>query len=261
MELTPMMFLIACPLCCLAGMLNAISGGGGFIAIPAFLLAGLPPHFALGTDKLQSVCGMAVANFRFIKQGLVDWSVALIAIPTALIGAAIGTNLVLLVDEAVLMWLLMLVLPIVAYFTLSKRFSKNELAQAHAITAKSRALSALCAFAIGLYDGFYGPGSGTFLVIAFTLVAHMGVVRANAHSKVVNLATSLGALVIFLVNGKVLILLGLAAGACNMLGAWIGAGLVMKRGMVIVKPCIIIALVLLAVKVVVEQVASFAGLS
>ena len=90
--------LIALPACFLGGLLNAISGGGGFITVPALMLAGLPAHYALSTDKIQSFFGMATASFRFIKSGLIYWKVILPAIPAALVGSACGTSLVVLVD-------------------------------------------------------------------------------------------------------------------------------------------------------------------
>ncbi len=251
-------FLIALPACFLGGLLNAISGGGGFITVPALLLAGLPAHYALSTDKIQSFFGMAAASFRFIKSGLIHWKVILPAIPAALVGSACGTSLVVLVDASLLSWLLMIILPVVAYITLSKRFNRAAADNSdEPITVKQRILCVVAAFVIGAYDGFYGPGSGTFLAIAFTFAASMGIIRANAHSKVLNLTTNIGAIVVFALNGKVLIVLAIACGIANMIGSWIGAGLVMKKGINIAKPCILIALCLLAVKLVGEQLGLF----
>lgn len=246
-------FLIALPACFLGGLLNAISGGGGFITVPALMLAGLPPHYALSTDKIQSVFGMATASFRFIARGLVHWDVLLPALPAALIGSAIGAGLVVHVDAALLSWLLVLVLPVVAFITVSKHFKRMAVDSGEPVGLTQRLLCVLAAFAIGAYDGFYGPGSGTFLTIAFTLVAGMGIIRANAHSKVLNLTTNIAAIVVFALNGKVLLLLALACGAANMLGSWIGAGLIMKKGISIAKPCILLALCLLAAKVIGQQ--------
>lgn len=250
-------FLIALPACFLGGLLNAISGGGGFITVPALLLAGLPAHYALSTDKIQSFFGMATASFRFIKSGLIHWKVILPAIPAALVGSACGTSLVVLVDAELLSWLIMIILPIVAYITLSKHFKRVATENDDPITTKQRVLCVVAAFAIGAYDGFYGPGSGTFLTIAFAFATSMGIIRANAHSKLLNLTTNIGAIVVFALNGKVLLVLAIACGIANMIGSWIGAGLVMKKGINIAKPCILIALGLLAVKLVGEQLGLF----
>lgn len=251
-------FLIALPACFLGGLLNAISGGGGFITVPALLLAGLPAHYALSTDKIQSFFGMATASFRFIKNGLIYWKVILPAIPAALIGSACGTSLVVLVDAELLSWLLMIILPVVAYITLSKRFNRAAADNSdEPITVKQRILCVVAAFVIGAYDGFYGPGSGTFLTIAFTFAVSMGIIRANAHSKLLNLTTNIGAIIVFALNGKVLLVLAIACGIANMIGAWFGAGLVMKKGINIARPCILIALGLLAVKLIGEQLGFF----
>ncbi len=251
-------FLIALPACFLGGLLNAISGGGGFITVPALLLAGLPAHYALSTDKIQSFFGMATASFRFIKNSLIYWKVILPAIPAALVGSACGTSLVVLVDANLLSWLLMIILPVVAYITLSKRFNRAAADNSdEPITVKQRILCVVAAFVIGAYDGFYGPGSGTFLTIAFTFAASMGIIRANAHSKLLNLTTNIGAIIVFALNGKVLLVLAIACGIANMIGAWFGAGLVMKKGINIAKPCILIALGLLAVKLIGEQLGFF----
>ena len=108
---------------------------------------------------------------------------------------------------------------------------------------------ALSAFLIGLYDGFYGPGTGTFLIIAFTVFAHMSVRAANAHAKVINLTTNITSLAVFLLNGQVLIPLGLAAAACNMLGNYLGSGLVLSKGSRIVRPIVLAVLTLLLIKI------------
>lgn len=250
-------FLIALPACFLGGLLNAVSGGGGFITVPALMLAGLPAHYALSTDKVQSFFGMATASFRFIKSGLIYWKVILPAIPAALIGSALGTSLVVMVDATILSWLLMIILPIVAYITLSKHFKRAAVDSNDPITVKQRVLCVVAAFIIGAYDGFYGPGSGTFLTIAFTFAASMGIIRANAHSKLLNLTTNIGAIVVFALNGKILLVLAIACGIANMIGAWFGAGLVMKKGINIARSCILIALGLLAVKLIGEQLGLF----
>ena len=110
-------------------------------------------------------------------------------------------------------------------------------------------IAALSAFVIGMYDGFYGPGTGTFLIIAFTVFAKLSIKTSNAQAKIINLTSNITSLIIFLVNGEVLLSVGLAAAACNMVGGYIGAGLVMKNGAKIVKPSIIFVLILLALKI------------
>lgn len=250
MELSLITFAIVCPLCFLAGIMNASGGSGGLISLPALLIAGLPPHLAVGTNKLQAVLGMAIANIRFIRGGYLSVKLAIPSILIAMIGSAIGANLSLLSHEDILLYLVFLVLPVAAFFLFKKDAFTEDAPDEFVLTHSTYIRVCVSAFVIGIYDGFYGPGTGTFLILAFVGIAHLSVRVASAQAKAVNFATNLAALVVFLLNGEVLILLGIAAGVCNMLGCWIGAGLVIKNGARIMKPAIVIALLLLIVRVV-----------
>lgn len=249
MEVDAVAFLIVCPLCFLAGIMNASGGSGGLISLPALLLAGLPPHLAIGTNKLQAVCGMAIANIRFIKGGYLNLKLAIPSIAVAMAGSFIGSNLSLISDEDVLLYLMFLVLPIAAFFVFKKDAFIDDVPDEVVLDRRMYATVCASAFAIGIYDGFYGPGTGTFLILAFVGIARLSVRVASAQAKAINFSTNLTALFVFLAHGEVLVILGLAAGLCNMIGCWIGAGLVIKSGARIMKPAIVIALILLAVKV------------
>lgn len=250
MEADLVTLLIVCPLCFLAGVMNASGGSGGLISLPALLLAGLPPHLAIGTNKLQAVCGMAVANIRFMKSGYLNLKLAAPSVAVAMIGSFIGSNLSLASSEDVLLYLMFLVLPVAAFFVFKKDVFTEDAPDEFELNRKTYLRVCVSALVIGLYDGFYGPGTGTFLILAFVGIAHLSVRVAGAQAKAINFATNLTALVVFLIHGEVLIWLGLAAGVCNMIGCWIGAGLVIKSGARIMRPAIIIALVLLAAKVI-----------
>jgi len=246
--LTPKVFLIACPLVFLAGFVDAIGGGGGLISLPAYLLAGLPPHMAIATNKLSSACGTTVATVRFARKGLIDPRFALPAVVCALIGSSIGANLSLMMDEAVMERLLLVVLPVAAFFVLNRSLFKDRETTAP-VTGRTWVVIILSALVIGLYDGLYGPGTGTFLIIAFTVFAGMGIGPANGLTKSINLTTNLTSLTIFFLNGQVIFLLGIAAGLCNMLGSYLGSGLAMKRGAAVVRPIILVVLCLLFIKI------------
>ena len=251
MDLSLTSFLIVCPLCLLVGVLNASVGGGGLISLPAMLLAGLPPHLAIGTNKLQAICGLSVATYRYARSGLIELKLAVPTVACALVGSFLGSNLSLLVPEGVLAYIVVGVLPVVAFFVLKKDSFIDDGACELVLDRRMCMVACACSLVIGAYDGFYGPGAGTFYVIALCALAQMGARHASAHAKVVNLATNLTATVVFLVNGQVCIPLGLAAGACAMVGAWLGAGLVIKDGARIMKPLIGVAFVLLVAKLVV----------
>ncbi len=249
MTLTPQTFLIVCPMLFLAGLVDAIGGGGGLISLPAYLLAGLPAHQAIATNKLSSTCGTALATVRFIRMDLVNWRLALPTLVCGMLGSSIGANASMAVDEKLMERILFFVLPITAFIVLNPRIFRDNDAKDILLNSRTWITALLSSLVIGLYDGFYGPGTGTFLIIAFTVLAGMNMRSANAHAKVINLTTNVTSLAIFLINGQALIPLGIAAAACNMAGNYLGAGLALSRGSRITRPVIILVLALLFLKV------------
>ena len=249
MTLTPRMFLIVCPMLFLAGLVDAIGGGGGLISLPAYLLAGLPIHQTIATNKLSSTCGTTLATVRFIREGLVNWKLSLPTIVFAMLGSSLGANLSMKVAEGVMEKVLFIVLPVVAFIVLNPKLFHDNQPRRGALDRKVWAVAIASAFLVGIYDGFYGPGTGTFLIIAFTVFAGLDIRSANAQTKVINLTTNITSLTIFLMNGQVLIPLGLAAAACNMAGNYVGAGLAMTKGSRITRPVILLVLVLLFLKI------------
>ena len=249
MEITYHTFLIVCPFLFLAGLIDAIGGGGGLISLPAYLIAGLPPHAAIATNKLSSTCGTTTATLRFIKNGLVNLKLAVPSVIAAIIGSSFGANLSLLIKEEIMLYIMVAILPICAFLVLNKKLFHDGGENEITLDRRTYITATIAALIIGMYDGFYGPGAGTFLIIAFTVFAKISMKTANAQAKVINLTSNITSLIIFLINGEVLFSVGIVAAACNMLGGYIGAGLVMKNGAKIVKPSIIFVLILLAIKV------------
>ena len=249
MTLTPQTFLIVCPMLFLAGLVDAIGGGGGLISLPAYLLAGVPMHNTIATNKLSSTCGTALTTVRFIRQGLVNWKIALPAIVFAILGSSLGANLSMRMDETIMEKILFVVLPLVAFIVMNPRLFRDKEANELVLNRRLWVTVIASAFIIGIYDGLYGPGTGTFLIIAFTVFAKMDMRSANAQTKVINLTTNITSLVIFLINGQAFLLLGLAAAVCNMAGNYVGSSLALKQGSKITRPVIILVLALLFLKV------------
>ena len=249
MTLTPQMFLIICPLLFLAGLVDAIGGGGGLISLPAYLLAGVPVHNAIATNKLSSTCGTTLTTVRFIRQGLVNWKIAVPTIVFAMLGSSLGANLSMKMDEGIMQNILFLVLPIVAFVVMNPRLFRDNEGAKVVLNARLWVTAILSSFLIGIYDGSYGPGTGTFLIIAFTVFAGLSLRSANAQAKIINLTTNLTSLTIFLMSGQAIILLGLAAAACNMAGNYVGSSLAMKQSSKVTRPVIIFVLILLFLKV------------
>lgn len=250
MPLTLPMVLIAVAGVFLAGFVDGVAGGGGVISIPAYLIAGLPTHLALGTNKLSSCVGTAVSAGRFVRGGYVNWRLGLPSAALALVGAHLGTRLQLSLDENYLRGLLLVILPLVAVVVLRERSLEGA---PEPIEAKKQALIVLlAAFLIGGYDGFYGPGAGTFLLLAFCKLGRLELRTAAGNVKLVNLASNLSALATSFTAGKVFVALGLIAGLASIAGHYLGSGLAIKNGSKIVRPVILLMLALLAVKVVTE---------
>ena len=163
MTLTPQMFLIVCPLLFLGGLVDAIGGGGGLITLPAYMLAGVPVHQAIATNKLSSTCGTTLATVRFIREGLVNWRLAVPTVAMAVIGSSLGANLSLAVSADVMEKVLIFVLPVVAVVVLSPKLFRDGDDELR-LSGKVWAVAIVSSLLVGFYDGFYGPGTGTFLI-------------------------------------------------------------------------------------------------
>lgn len=188
-------YIIGCAAVFLAGLIDAIAGGGGLISLPAYLMIGLPSHFAIGTNKLSSAMGTVISTSEYIKDGFVNWKNGIFCIFVTLAGAWIGSNLALLISEK--------------YFSI-------------------------------------------IMIMLLTGLAHISLNEAAGTAKVVNLTSNITALVVFIINGKVLWPLGLTAGAFSIAGHFLGAKLFVRNGTKIARPVIITVLSLLFIKIAVQ---------
>lgn len=250
MELSLKMILIVIVGIFLGSFMDAIAGGGGIITLPTYLLAGLPTHLALGTNKFSACIGTFFSTGRFIRSKNVDWGLGIPSVALAILGAHFGTKLQLMIDEKYLKYLLLIVLPIVAFVVLRQRRLPEE--KGDIDRRKQMAIVWSASLIVGAYDGFYGPGTGTFLLLIFCNLAKMDVRTAGGNMKLVNLSSNFGALVTSLMNGQVFIALGLIGAVSSIAGHYLGSGLAIKDGSRIVKPTVVIAVLLLAVKVLLE---------
>jgi uncharacterized membrane protein YfcA len=256
-----------------SGFVDSIAGGGGLISLPAFLLAGLPPHMALATNKFSSSIGTTASTARFFLQGYMHKD-AFVYIVLALSGAHLGSSLAVQIPERYFQYLMLIILPIVAAVSFySDRVRRNKSGQeAESIAVDSTTtpaepvffagltkrqffIAAASALIVGTYDGFYGPGTGTFLILLLTQVAHIDVRRSAATTKAINLSSNLGSLIFFLGTNLIDYRLGLVGAAFSLLGHYLGSGLVIKDGQKYVRPLIIVVLILLFIKVISDLLA------
>lgn len=242
----PEVLLYGLPLAFLAGFIDAVAGGGGTITLPALIFMGLSPAQVVATNKLLAIFGSASATFQFWRKGNVDRALMLRLIPLALAGSALGAYLVHFVDPKTFQTLIgFVILGVGALVLLNKNFGLED--RYPGLTARTLALTLPGAFVIGAYDGFLGPGTGTFAMFLFAL-AGFNLVRAGGNARTLNFATNLGAFLFFLIGGKMVWWIGLPMGVANALGATLGARMAMLRGSGFVKVIYAIIVVLVAAR-------------
>ncbi|AJY48316.1 membrane protein [Martelella endophytica] len=242
MQLFTILFFVAFA----AGFVDSIAGGGGLITIPALLIVGVPPLQALGTNKLQGIFGAASATISYVRGGRVDprtqWPMALLA----LIGGALGAVAASLVPgEALRALLPFLLAGIGLYFALRSGLDDSDRHQRMSTVL----FAAVIVPAIGFYDGLFGPGTGSFFMLAFVTLGGLGLLKATARTKFLNLSSNVGAFVIFLAGGAILWKLGLVMGVGQFLGAQAGSKVAMRNGAKIIRPLLALSSLAMAAKV------------
>lgn len=240
-------YFIICPFAFLAGLVDAIAGGGGFISLPAYLMAGLPPHAAVATNKFSACLGTFAATVRFAQKGFIDLRTIAVPLITALAGSWLGAELALMIPSDIFRTAMVIVIPLTAVIVLRTR--NLDSIGPRLSPLKTAVITPLLTLAVGIYDGMYGPGTGTFLFLLFLYVARFGLNEAAGATKAVNLTTNVSALVIYILNGSVVMPLAAVAAVFAIAGNYIGANFFISKGNVIVKPAIIAVLVIFLVKI------------
>ena len=242
---------IICPLIFIGGLVDAIGGGGGLITLPAYLIAGLPVHFAIGTNKVSSAMGTSIAFTKFLLDGYMPFKLSAIGVIFALLWSSLGAKTALLISDYVFRILMLVILPVTAWYVFrSQDLLKEARDSQDTITRRTYIVCGLVAFFTGFYDGFYGPGAGTFMLLLLAGAAGLSVQRANGVTKAINFTTNIAALAVYFTNGKVLLPVGLTAGGFSIAGNYIGAKFFEKGGAKIVRPVILIVLSLFFVRVI-----------
>jgi len=221
----------------MAGLVDAIAGGGGLLALPALLWAGLPPVQALATNKLQGSFGTLTASYNYIRRGEIDVARLRIPILLTFIGSASGTLAVQRLGSNLLEQIVpSLLIAFALYFLFSPRIGDRD-AQ-HRISHGLFGL--LIGFGVGFYDGFFGPGTGSFFAAAFVLLLGYNLRRATAGTKILNFTSNIASLIFFALAGEVVWQVGLPMGLAQMAGAWIGSHLVIRHGTRLIRPLLVI---------------------
>ena len=230
---------LLCIVTFIAGLIDSIAGGGGLLRLPAVLIAGFSPQQALGTNKFVGAIGTGAAMLNFARKGLILWKLAFIGIPCALLGSAAGSKCILAFDPQTAGNILIALLP---------RRSKSC---KDSFTSKDvYLLTPLICFSVGFYDGFFGPGAGSFFIIAFNVCLRMNLIQASALTKVFNLSSNLGSLFVFLYHGDVLFLYAIPMTVADVLGNLAGSQLAIRTGPTIVRRFLLLSLVILFVSLI-----------
>lgn len=248
-------WLIVCPLVFLGGLIDAVAGGGGLITLPAYLLAGLPAHIASGTNKCGNAFGTFLSTGRFLKRGNIHAPSAAAGAAGALAGAWLGARLNLIMPEQVLYYVMLAVVPVMAVFLLLKRDFGQEDRSGELSRGQLMAMALGIGLVIGGYDGFFGPGAGTFLMLAFTGLCRFDLLTASGNTKVANSASNLASLVTFAIAGKVMWSVGVPAAVCGIAGNYVGSSLALKGGAKVIRPMFFVVLALLLARLIYGLVA------
>jgi uncharacterized membrane protein YfcA len=232
-----------------AGFIDAIAGGGGLLTIPALLFAGVPPVQTLATNKLQACFGSFTATRYFIKQNLVSPKQQIGAIIAAAIGAMIGAYAIQLFNADILVTLLPFALIAIAIYLV---FSKN-LDNARPAKLSKKTFNFTVVTGIGFYDGFFGPGTGTFYTLSYCKIRALNLIQATAHAKLANFTTNIASLFIFILSDEILWTVGLAMAVGQVIGARLGAATAMKQGTVFIRYVSVVMCIAMSIGLLIKE--------
>ncbi|MFI6297261.1 TSUP family transporter [Nonomuraea sp. NPDC050790] len=236
-----------------AGWVDAVVGGGGLLQLPALMVAGIPPVQAMATNKLSSVFGTTTAAITYVRSTKLDRQVAVPAGALAVLSSGLGAMAAVAISAEVLRPVVMVVLLGVAAFV-TLRPAMGQVPKPH-LRTNARVVAAVLVGGVGIafYDGIMGPGTGTFLIIAFTTILGLDFVNASATAKIINIGTNVGALVVFGAQGHVLWALGLGMAVCNVAGARLGAAMALRRGAAFVRVVLLIVVAAMVTRLAWQQ--------
>ncbi len=245
MELSPLTIAGLSLVALVAGLVDAIAGGGGLLTVPALLATGIPTPMVFGTNKGSAVFGSGASLLRFWRAGLVDVRRARLLFPLGFLGSCAGALLLTVLDPKVLRPLV-LVLLVAAGFIVA--FVRPPAVREGGPGARAGLKTAVLALLIGAYDGFFGPGTGTFLIIGFVMLLHLSLQHASANAKVVNFASNLAAMLFLAWKGLVIWQVSLPMAAGQFIGGTIGAHLAVKGGDTLVRRVVLLVVLALVTR-------------
>lgn len=246
MEFSVEVYIIIFLLIGFSGFIDAIAGGGGLISIPTYLAFGVPAHFVLGTNKMISSIGTTIAVTKYVRAQLIHWPITLSAIVTSGLGSIVGARLSAILSKEWMLYLLLVIVPLVLF--LNHRYLKNHIGVKPKFTKGVALLAALIGLVIGAYDGFFGPGTGSFLLLAYVWILGFNLKEASANARIINYASNVTATLTFLWVGQILWSVVLVGACGSIAGNYLGSHMVVKNADRVVKPAFNFVLTLLIFK-------------
>ncbi len=230
----------------LAGVIDAIAGGGGLISLPALLWVGVPPINALATNKLQGTFGTATASIQFIRHRKIDFHLLFLPILYTFFGAVIGS---LSVQSLPNDWLYKIIPVLLIAFAVYFLISPNAKTKNIKKKMLGHTFGLIVGFTIGFYDGFFGPGTGSFFTASFIVFMGMSMSDAIANTKILNFASNLASLIFFTLSGSVFWKIGLVMGIGQIIGAWVGSNLAITHGEKLIRPFLFLVCSAISIKI------------
>ena len=252
--ISPLMMAFLILMTGFAGFVDSAAGGGGLISLPAYLFAGLPPHYTYATNKFSAACGTTFATASFFKSGAMNVKVGVLAAVGSFAGSALGANIVLMLSDEMLRTMMFIILPVATVLILWRRQLPDENRDDGSFGLRKAVLSLGIGLGIGLYDGLFGPGTGTFAIIAFTTLMGFDLRTAGGNAKVLNLASNYASLITYLFGGMIVLTVGIPCAASNIAGNLLGSHFALKKGAQFIRPMMLVVLVLLMGKLLSDAV-------
>lgn len=246
-------FLFLCIGGFLAAFVDSIAGGGGLISMPVLLLSGLPPHIALGTNKFGGSFGCLSSAYRYAKSGATNKNLLKKLIPFTILGSILGVTCVLSISDEILNIMVFIMILSVAIYTYKSKTLGTE-NKFEELTNKNIKLGIIMAFSLGFYDGFFGPGTGTFLVFALIKIYNFDFLHASANTKILNFTSNFTALILFIINGQIFYKIAIFYAISMILGGYVGAKVAIKKGSTLIKPIFLIMALCVCAKLIYQTI-------
>ena len=239
-----------CPLLFVAGFIDSIAGGGGLIALPAYMMCGMPIYYVYGCNKFQCAFGSTIAAWKYFKNGCLDLKITLVSAVTSFLFSMLGTRIIFYLKEEQIRSMLMVLLPLTAILVIFVKNAWNYTETRKPLILSNVIRALLIGMILGLYDSLYGPGGGTIAMLLFTFLFQYDIRTASGNAKLALIVSNYTALLSYILSGNVLYAVAIPCALSNVLGNYLGAGFAIKNGAKIIRPVMICVVTVLVVKTV-----------